>query len=88
MQEDEDAGIFREIRARDTNTKALEAMPLPTGTNNNTNTNTSTKKLPRPIHNALALRHLLLHSWTTLPSLLNIKVQGIGGKCREKEADT
>merc|ERR1712109_354118 len=30
MQEDEDAGIFREIRARDTNTKALEAMPLPT----------------------------------------------------------
>ena len=30
MQEDEDAGIFREIRARDTNTKSLEAMPLPT----------------------------------------------------------
>ena len=35
MQEDEDAGIFREIRARDTNTKALEAMPLPTGKKTN-----------------------------------------------------
>ena len=30
MQEDEDGAIFREIRARDTNTKDLSAMPLPT----------------------------------------------------------
>ena len=30
MQEDEDGAIFREIRARDTNTKDLGAMPLPT----------------------------------------------------------
>ena len=43
MQEDEDAGIFREIRARDTNTKALEAMPLPTGTNTNANCSTNGK---------------------------------------------